>query len=78
MRKADILFVAEVIPEGAFDVREDEEEEEPRQLKKVGRKLALGNGLQKPMASASERLPQALRFGAPMGFSPLKRDRKRL
>ena len=57
---------------------EDEEEEEPRQLKKVGRKLALGNGLQKPMASASERLPQALGFGAPMGFSPLKRDRKRL
>lgn len=28
VRKADILFVAEVIPEGAFDVREDEEEEE--------------------------------------------------
>jgi hypothetical protein len=57
---------------------DEEEEEEPRQNKKVGRKLALGNSLQKPIASASERLPRALGFGAPMGFSPLKRDRKRL
>jgi hypothetical protein len=57
---------------------EDEEEEEPRLNKKVGRKLALGGGLQKPLVSANERLPRALGFGAPMGFSPLKKDRKRL
>jgi hypothetical protein len=56
-----------------FEADEEQEEEEPRQNKKLGRKLALGSGLQKPIASAS-----ALGFGAPMGFSPLKRDRKRL
>jgi multidrug efflux pump subunit AcrA (membrane-fusion protein) len=64
---------------------DDDDDGEPRQNKKVGRKLALGagrtsklGGMQQPSTSNGERLQRGLGFGAPMGFSPLKRDRKRL
>lgn len=63
---------------------DDEEEEEMAESRKPGRKIGLGVGRNSvlagalPGASASERLPRALGLGAPMGFSPLKRDRKRL
>ncbi|KAJ5312912.1 hypothetical protein PENANT_c049G04740 [Penicillium antarcticum] len=63
----------------------DDDEGEPRLNKKFGRKLALGagrtsklGGMQQPSTSNGERLQRGLGFGAPMGFSPLKRDRRRL
>ncbi|KAJ5605881.1 hypothetical protein N7510_008662 [Penicillium lagena] len=56
-----------------FDEEEEEEEEgEELETRKPGRKLALGNSVV-PVTGG----PRALGFGAPVGFSPLKRDRKR-
>lgn len=60
---------------------DDEEEEQMAESRNQGRKIGLGvgrNSVLLPGASASERLPRALGLGGPMGFSPLKRDRKRL
>jgi hypothetical protein len=64
---------------------DDDDEGQLHQSKKFGRKLALGagrtsklGGIQQPSTSNGERLQRGLGFGAPMGFSPLKRDRKRL
>lgn len=62
---------------------EDEEEEETLESRKLGRKLGLGAGKSSVLATsqlpgAGDRLPRNLGFGAPVGFSPLKRDRKRL
>ncbi|KAJ5413368.1 hypothetical protein N7465_005673 [Penicillium sp. CMV-2018d] len=55
---------------------EEEDEEEPQPNKKFGRKLAIGNGRASTLASS---LPRALGLGAaPMGFSPLKKDRRRV
>lgn len=63
---------------------EDEEESDRFESRKPGRKLGLGAarnpGLTTALpaaASVGERLPRALGLGAPMAFSPLKRDRKR-
>lgn len=55
---------------------EEEDEEEPQPNKKFGRKLAIGNGRASTLGS---NLPRALGLGAaPMGFSPLKKDRRRV
>ncbi|KAJ5757847.1 uncharacterized protein N7511_006541 [Penicillium nucicola] len=69
-------------------LEEEEDEEgdgELRLNKKIGRKIGLGagrtsklGGMQQPSTSHGERLQHGLGFGAPVGFSPLKRDRKRL
>lgn len=62
---------------------EDEEEADQIESRKAGRKLGMGAGRNSvlatahPAASAGERLPRALGFGTSIGFSPLKRDRKR-
>ncbi|OQE26953.1 hypothetical protein PENFLA_c006G07198 [Penicillium flavigenum] len=57
-----------------FEDEEDEEELLPN--KKFGRKLAIGNGRTSTLGSTS--LPRAVGLGAaPMGFSPLKKDRRR-
>ncbi|KAJ5177484.1 uncharacterized protein N7500_000183 [Penicillium coprophilum] len=60
----------------------EEDEEEPYPNKKFGRKLAIGNGRASTLGSKTQAstssLPRALGLGAaPMGFSPLKKDRKR-
>ncbi|CDM29207.1 hypothetical protein DTO013E5_5909 [Penicillium roqueforti] len=60
---------------------EEEDEEEPELSKKFGRKLATGNGRALTMGSKTQSttgLPRALGLGAaPIGFSPLKKDRRR-
>ncbi|CAI7639120.1 unnamed protein product [Penicillium glandicola] len=61
---------------------EEEDEEEPHLNKKFGRKLAIGNGRASTLGSKTQAstssLPRALGLGTvPMGFSPLKKDRKR-
>lgn len=64
---------------------EDEEEEDMvPELRKPGRKLGLGNARSSVLATtttqagAGDRLSRNLGFGASAGFSPLKKDRKRL
>ncbi|KAJ5102865.1 hypothetical protein N7532_003394 [Penicillium argentinense] len=65
---------------------EDDEEDGSLEIKNPGRKLGLGLGGGRSSVLASsqvpgtsgDRLPRNLGFGAPVGFSPLKRDRKRL
>ncbi|KAJ5782194.1 hypothetical protein N7457_003968 [Penicillium paradoxum] len=62
---------------------EEEEEEEPQLNVKFGRKHAISSGRapnmgSKQQPSSSTTLPRTLGFGAPMGFSPLKKDRKRI
>lgn len=63
---------------------EDEEEDDRAESRRPGRKLGLGAGRNSglaaalPAVSAGDRLPLARGFGAPMGFSPLKRDRKQI
>ncbi|EKV11234.1 Ribosomal RNA large subunit methyltransferase E [Penicillium digitatum] len=63
---------------GLFD---DEDEEEQHPNKKFGRKLAIGNVRASTLGSktqSSTSLPRALGLGAaPVGFSPLKKDRRR-
>lgn len=61
---------------------EEDEEEEPQPNKKFGRKLAIGNSRASTLGSRTQpgttSLPRALGLGAaPMGFSPLKKDRRR-
>ncbi|KAJ9483793.1 hypothetical protein VN97_g9607 [Penicillium thymicola] len=61
---------------------DEEDEEEPQLNKKFGRKLAIGNGRASTLGSRPQpgttSLPRALGLGAaPMGFSPLKKDRRR-
>lgn len=62
---------------------EDEDEEELFESRKPGRKLALGAARNSVLATTtappatSTALNRTLGLGAPMGFSPLKRDRKR-
>ncbi|KAJ5951786.1 uncharacterized protein N7479_010199 [Penicillium vulpinum] len=59
---------------------EEDEEEELNPNKKFGRKFAIGNGRASTLGSKTQpsSLPRALGLGAaPVGFSPLKKDRKR-
>ncbi|KAJ5101470.1 hypothetical protein NUU61_003692 [Penicillium alfredii] len=59
----------------------DEEEEEHGENRKTGRKLPLGMGRSSVLGTLPPATLSGERtggFGAPMGFSPLKRDRKRL
>lgn len=62
---------------------DEEGEEELLDTRKPGRKLTLGAGLNSVLGglqapSAAPGMSRALGFGASGGFSPLKRDRKRL
>lgn len=60
---------------------EEENEEEPCLNTKFGRKHAIVSGRASTLGSkqqpnTSTSLPRTLGFGAPMGFSPLKKDRR--
>lgn len=61
---------------------EDDEDEGGFDIRKPGRKLGLGGGRSSILAnttqlSGASGIPRNLGFTAPMGFSPLKKDRKR-
>jgi hypothetical protein len=61
---------------------EDDENEDELDMRKPGRKLGLGGGRSSILAtttqlSGASGIPRNLGFAAPMGFSPLKKDRKR-
>lgn len=61
---------------------EDDEDEGGLDMRKPGRKLGLGGGRSSTLATSTQLsgasgIPRNLGFAAPMGFSPLKKDRKR-
>ncbi|KAJ5988248.1 hypothetical protein N7481_003458 [Penicillium waksmanii] len=61
---------------------EDDEDEGGLDLRKPGRKLGLGGGRSSILATTTQMsgasgIPRNLGFAAPLGFSPLKKDRKR-
>ncbi|CAI7568255.1 unnamed protein product [Penicillium pancosmium] len=61
---------------------EDDEDEGELDMRKPGRMLGLGGGRSSILATTTQKsgasgIPRNLGFAAPMGFSPLKKDRKR-